>query len=330
MDLPLDRQPPTRTLELLEESKLKVESHNNGQGRLSPQDLGRACVYGAGLSFLATAFGKPLLSSVVAEVGFVVIAWLVVTRRKLPAEEAFMVRRAKAGSLAFPIILALGIQSASSLVLMLVDFLLGGNLSEAMTRVIGSAISPGFLAQLVLLGVVAPLSEELFYRGFGLYCFRDWGQGWAVILPSAIFALYHGPLGVAYAFVLGFSAALLVLKTASLWPAIVLHGAANLCVLGLDAIHSRVHGVFPGLPEWLPCVVVRVAGLVPLLAFRSDVRDLWTRAVKTFRSLRQDELLGQRFKTLFASWSYVVLVVFFALSFTLTAVVILAPDLVPF
>lgn len=77
--------------------------------------------------------------------------------------------------------------------------------------------------------IVAPLVEEIFFRGFvftGLRARMDWR--WAAVISSALFAAMHVQL---WAFIplfsLGFLFAFLYQKSDSVWPGIIMHFLVN-------------------------------------------------------------------------------------------------------
>lgn len=83
---------------------------------------------------------------------------------------------------------------------------------------------------------VAPVTEEIFFRGFLFKGFRE-KYGWvnALIFSSIIFALFHGQLATLLpTFLLGALFAYLYQRTESVFPGMILHFAVNAlgsCVL---------------------------------------------------------------------------------------------------
>lgn len=82
----------------------------------------------------------------------------------------------------------------------------------------------------VALVVIAPITEEIVFRGLLLPAYARWfGIVPAVLITSVMFALLHPPLsamitiGVFALFLAG-----IYVRTQSLWPAILLHSAKNL------------------------------------------------------------------------------------------------------
>jgi membrane protease YdiL (CAAX protease family) len=95
------------------------------------------------------------------------------------------------------------------------------------------------LAVIVLVTVIAPLGEELFFRGFFFGALRNWrGPVLAALLTGALFGLIHAgssPVGylVPLAF-FGVGLCLLYELTGSLYPAIALHALNNSVALGAN------------------------------------------------------------------------------------------------
>jgi membrane protease YdiL (CAAX protease family) len=85
--------------------------------------------------------------------------------------------------------------------------------------------------------VVAPVVEELFFRGFVFAGLRG-RYGWlkAALASSALFAVIHlQPLAIPPVFIMGFIFAILYQRSGSIWPAILMHLATN--ALGLGAAY---------------------------------------------------------------------------------------------
>ena len=110
----------------------------------------------------------------------------------------------------------------------------GGGLEAMQSRIdllMGSELSwPRFLATLLGAGLLAPVAEELFFRGFLYTALRQrLGIATAVTISSAVFAVGHiDALGVvAASFIMGIALALAYEYTRSLWVAIAIHAFNN-------------------------------------------------------------------------------------------------------
>jgi membrane protease YdiL (CAAX protease family) len=90
--------------------------------------------------------------------------------------------------------------------------------------------------------IVAPLVEELFFRGFvfsGLRTRYGWSR--AAVISSALFALFHlQPLAIPPMFLLGYLFAFIYQRSRSLWPAILMHVLMNALALGAAYLALRM------------------------------------------------------------------------------------------
>ena len=126
---------------------------------------------------------------------------------------------------------------------LLVPLLISGfGLSFVLVEVSGWIPTPTFIeemfreimsgnpvAKVIALVVIAPVAEEMLFRGL---IFREFARRYsmrhAIFGSAALFALFHlNPWQAVVAFPIGVIAAWLVLKTGSIIPGIVLHAALN-------------------------------------------------------------------------------------------------------
>jgi membrane protease YdiL (CAAX protease family) len=90
--------------------------------------------------------------------------------------------------------------------------------------------------------VVAPVVEEIFFRGF-LFAGLRGRYGWqkAAVISSALFALVHlQPTAVLPIFLLGLIFALLYERSGSIWPAVLMHVSSNALALGAAYLALRL------------------------------------------------------------------------------------------
>lgn len=96
------------------------------------------------------------------------------------------------------------------------------------------------LPRVGLVGVVlgAPLAEEVLFRGYGVARIRELGgERRALLLPAAAFALAHVHwVKLPGSFALGLLAGWLVLRTGSLWPALLAHATVNALAAALSLL----------------------------------------------------------------------------------------------
>jgi membrane protease YdiL (CAAX protease family) len=87
----------------------------------------------------------------------------------------------------------------------------------------------GIILFAIVAVVMAPLFEELYFRGFLFKGFSNsWGWGWGAVASAAIFSLAHMQLTLFVPlFALGFGLAWVYRHTGSLWTSITLHAIFN-------------------------------------------------------------------------------------------------------
>ena len=86
-----------------------------------------------------------------------------------------------------------------------------------------------FTVHSLLIIIVAPITEEIFFRGFiYLYCKNKVGVYWGIIISGLVFGLAHFNLWIFLpTFIGGIVLAWIYEKTNSLYPAMIAHGTWN-------------------------------------------------------------------------------------------------------
>jgi membrane protease YdiL (CAAX protease family) len=130
------------------------------------------------------------------------------------------------------------------------------------------SVGPIFLALiLVTAAVIAPLGEELLFRGFmqNLLVHR-WGLWPGITLASIVFGLGHGEHALSAA-VSGVFFSLVYCKYRSLWPSTLLHAVSNLVVIALflgTPLSTKPEIGTASLSNWVPEIILTIA-FFPLL-----------------------------------------------------------------
>jgi membrane protease YdiL (CAAX protease family) len=129
----------------------------------------------------------------------------------------------------------------------------------------GSA--PVALFILAAISIIAPLAEELVFRGYLLNLWlHRWGAWPAILMSSLVFGLGHFQFA-AFAGVAGIFFALVYLRFGSLWPSTILHGLYNLVggpygIAGFFLEKKQAEVLH--LSAWIPELVLALA-FFPLL-----------------------------------------------------------------
>ena len=91
--------------------------------------------------------------------------------------------------------------------------------------------------------IIAPLCEEIIFRGFLLMPMRKYGDLTAILVSAAIFALFHGNVDqLAYAFISGIFLGIITVRSNSILPSVILHSANNLIVSVISYMPKSMFG----------------------------------------------------------------------------------------
>ena len=160
-------------------------------------------------------------------------------------------------------------------------FQIGTSLLEVILNLFGFTITEGLasletdpnnFSMFLYAGILAPVAEEILFRGLVQRTMLPFGKKFAILISSLTFGLFHGNLlQTPYAFAVGLVLGYVAVEYNILW-AIVLHVINNL-VLG-DLLY-RVLSPFPedvmNLIVWGIIFAFSVAGAVVLIAKRKQI-----------------------------------------------------------
>lgn len=120
-------------------------------------------------------------------------------------------------------------------------------------RAVGTLDASLFLPCLLASGVLAPICEELFFRGYLMGVFTRFGRGRAVVSSALLFSLAHG---VDMAFLpralIGALLGDAMARTGSILAPMLLHGCYNIAIILIN--FSGASGLFTGY-SMLSCAV---------------------------------------------------------------------------
>ncbi len=131
---------------------------------------------------------------------------------------------------------ALALSQALESLVLLLDLGPGPSL-EWITRTVASATPVGLAVAVVVVGLLAPVAEELFFRGYMLTRLRAvWRPGPAILMSAVAFGIIHGEwVHGLLAAVIGVYLGLVTERAASVTPAIICHAVNNTASVLLSA-----------------------------------------------------------------------------------------------
>lgn len=117
----------------------------------------------------------------------------------------------------------------------------------------------GFAIMVLATAVVAPIVEEIIFRGLAYTCMKKGMPSVvAMILASALFGVAHGqPVWMLYTFVFGMVLVWVFERTKSLYACILLHFGYNVCAVFQSLLPAEA-------PEMLGIIILVVAVLVAI------------------------------------------------------------------
>lgn len=119
----------------------------------------------------------------------------------------------------------------------------------------------GIVIQLVVIGIFAPVSEELIFRGLIFRRSRDYvGFMWAAVCSGLFFGIYHGNLtqGI-FAFFMGMLFAAIYEHFGTLWAPIVAHMANNIFATLENNLLDKID--VPDIAYFIFVIVIGAAGI---------------------------------------------------------------------
>jgi membrane protease YdiL (CAAX protease family) len=161
----------------------------------------------------------------------VLLALMLWIARGLPKREAFALRRPDSWGQAA--LLAGGVVVVILVAAFSLEPLLHPNREQGLTPHAWEPAHAGaFAANFVVVGLLAPMVEELTFRGLGFTLLERFGRPAAIILVGIAFGLAHGLVeALPVLVVFGTALAYLRSRTGSVYPGMILHALYNSLVL---------------------------------------------------------------------------------------------------
>lgn len=148
----------------------------------------------------------------------------------------------------------------------------GGSMINMMEN---SAIDTDNLSMFLYAGIVAPVVEELIFRGLILRCLLPRGKKLAILGSAFLFAMFHGNYAQApFAFAAGVVFAYAAVEYSILW-AMVLHMFNNLILS--DALTRLFSGLPDGGSVLITLIILgfSIAALVLMIRKRREIAGSW-------------------------------------------------------
>lgn len=153
--------------------------------------------------------------------------------------------------------------------------------------------------------ILAPIGEELIYRGVVLRCSAKISQRFAIFFSAFIFGIMHGnPYQFVLGFLLGIPLAMVTLKTGSIIPAIICHMINNLMASVSEAVgyfNEEISYIVP----YIMLPIFFIIGLIVLISAASNGRIKFPAYTSYHKSRTMPILI--------TSWSIIVVTVLYVI-----------------
>ncbi len=118
----------------------------------------------------------------------------------------------------------------------------------------------------VSISIVPALAEEFMFRGVILNFLRKYGDGFAVLVSSILFGLFHGNfVQIPFAFIVGLVCGFLVVRTNSMLPSILLHFLNNGTSVIMDLVSSNSTQQFSDIISTIIIFALTLMGFISIV-----------------------------------------------------------------
>jgi membrane protease YdiL (CAAX protease family) len=140
----------------------------------------------------------------------------------------------------------------------------------------------GIILSFVATAVTPALVEEFAMRGAVMGTLRKYGESFAIITSALIFGLMHGNLvQIPFAFILGLFFGFAVIKSGTIWTAVIIHFLNNLFSISFDYILSNSKGAVVWFANIFYFIFLLALGFVGFLLYFNKGEDTFSLDNKT-------------------------------------------------
>ncbi|MFT8887721.1 MAG: CPBP family intramembrane glutamic endopeptidase [Ethanoligenens sp.] len=183
------------------------------------------------------------------------------------------------------VVMALALSFVSALVSIYIEVFLGFLHLRINVPDMVPPSQPGLVVLYVLFFcVLAPFCEEFIFRGVILQSLRPYGNGFAILFSSLLFAMMHGNLAqFPLAFLVGLALGYFVIQFDSIWATILMHASVNLMATVVNYVELRAGSMvgnllYMGLGVGLLAIAI---SMIVMLRSRQSIKDWLKRTFKT-------------------------------------------------
>lgn len=149
----------------------------------------------------------------------------------------------------------------------------GADLDGPETTEANSAV--GYILQVVAYAVIPPLVEEFAMRGVVMQPLRKYGDKFAIIVSSVLFAALHGNMAqIPFAFIAGCVLGYFAIVTESIWTSVAIHALNNLSAVIISIFYTKFPDASMFFYLALEGVIFAVGAVALVFFIRADRQKL--------------------------------------------------------
>ncbi len=131
---------------------------------------------------------------------------------------------------------------------------------------------------ILVIAVLPALLEEMVFRGYVLRALRPYGDGFAVVVSSLLFALMHGNIEqIPFALCVGLALGWLCVRTNNVWLAVAVHFCNNGMSVLLDYCSRSLSVDMANLMYWVVMIILGALGVLAFLILGVKEPELFSR-----------------------------------------------------
>ena len=134
---------------------------------------------------------------------------------------------------------------------------------------------PAFIIYCLSLTVLPAFIEEIIFRGIVMQSLRRFGDIFALVASSLIFGIFHlNLIQMPYAFILGLCIGYFVMRTGSLWVAVIIHLVNNSVAVVFEVLSPQMSDevwYISNLGYNLVCIILSVIAFIAILMKYKDM-----------------------------------------------------------
>lgn len=225
--------------------------------------------------------GINMISFIIANVCF---AFMGLKMARIPKSQLVRTRDFNFGQLVQYCLIAFFLWLLSVVIAMEIDdiFVQFGYTTDTMSTDGMAVTGTGMAIQMVYKSIIAPLTEEIFFRGMLLRVFSRTNQRFAVFATAFFFGLSHHNIPqFVLAFIMGIFLAHITLKHNSIIPAVIVHAFTNTMSTVIGLVEENAGYIFTSLIA----LVMSLIGFFLLCVFRENNKVPCTTPAQAKRGL---------------------------------------------